>query len=151
MSNEFSSIVFFLAVISGESMGKKSKVRTLTPVHYLDFGIQAGSKWSQPTPANWNTVAYILKGSVRFGSEQAEAHEVVVFGGGDRVDFHNAAIDGSEARLLLLSGLPTNEPVAKRGPFVMNTEQELDQAFDDYRVGKNGFENAPGWKSKPVS
>ena len=56
------------------------------------------------------------------------------FGDGDVVRLRSVA----GARLLLLAGVPTNEPVARYGPFVMNTRKELEQAFDDYRNGKMG-------------
>lgn len=51
-------------------------------------------------------------------------------------------------RVLLLAGQPLNEPICNYGPFVLNNEKQLQEAFDDFRAGRNGFEAAPKWKSE---
>lgn len=53
-----------------------------------------------------------------------------------------------QSQFLILAGKPLNEPIAQRGPFVMNTQEELQEAINDYYYGRNGFEGAQGWKSK---
>lgn len=52
-----------------------------------------------------------------------------------------------DTRLLLIAGKPLDEPIANYGPFVLNTKEQLQQAFDDFHSGKNGFEAAPTWRS----
>ncbi|XP_013858440.1 pirin [Austrofundulus limnaeus] len=136
------------AVISGEALGAKSKVYTRTPTLYLDFKMQAGSVHVQPVPAGWTAFIYTLSGSVHVGPEeqQVEPHHTVVFGDGDCVRFENK---GSEvSHFVLIAGEPINEPVVQHGPFVMSTEEEIQQAMLDYRRGQNGFERAPKWRSK---
>jgi len=54
----------------------------------------------------------------------------------------------TSAQFLLFAGRPIGEPIVQHGPFVMNTREEIEKTIDDYRRGRNGFERAPGWKSK---
>jgi len=54
----------------------------------------------------------------------------------------------ADTRIVLLAGQPLNEPIANYGPFVLTTQEQLKQAFDDFQTGKNGFENARRWKSE---
>jgi len=137
-------------VIAGESMGVKSKVYTRTPTLYLDFTLQPNAKLSQPIPAQWTCFVYILSGTVLIGpSESATAgkphHTLVLSSEGSTLDVVN---NGSEVcHFVVIGGQPLNEPVVQHGPFVMNTEEEIQQAFKDFRNGKNGFENADSWKS----
>lgn len=73
--------------------------------------------------------------------------EVGVFmGNGSEVEFVNKG--SKECRFIFMAGLPLGEPVAQHGPFVMNTDDELELTIRDFQRGKNGFEGAPGWKSK---
>ncbi|XP_047435682.1 pirin [Mugil cephalus] len=139
-----------IAVISGEALGAKSKVLTRTPTVYLDFRMQPGSQFVQPIHLGWTAFIYTLSGSVHTGPEQeqqqVEPHHTVVFGDGDSVRVENK---GSEvSHFVLVAGEPINEPVVRRGPFVMNTEEEINQTIEDYQAGKNGFERAKNWRSK---
>ena len=135
-------------ILAGEALGKKSEVRTRTPSYYLDVTLQKEAKFTQSIPQGWTTFCYILDGNVNIGpgSKNIPAHHTVVFNrDGDFVEFVNKS--NTEARFVLISGEPIGEPVAKHGPFVMNTPEEIEQTFDDYRNYKNGFENARNWKS----
>jgi len=137
-------------IIAGESMGVRSKVYTRTPTMYLDFEMNPESSLSQVVPAGWNAFVYILSGSAKFGpvgSQHAgEPHSTLVLStDANSLDMQN---DGPEkCHFVLIGGQPLNEPVVQQGPFVMNTQEEIKQAFDDYRKGKNGFEKAEGWHS----
>jgi redox-sensitive bicupin YhaK (pirin superfamily) len=81
---------------------------------------------------------YVFQGSVLVGNEGREVHDgqLAVLGTGDCVRFRGAA--DTLGRLLLLSGVPIAEPVARYGPFVMNTQQELVEAMQDYQSGRMG-------------
>lgn len=137
-------------VIAGESLELKSKVRTRTPAYYLDFKLEPNSKHQQQFPNSWTVFAYTLAGTVRFGpsaeQKEVEPHHVVVFAEGEMVEVEN--VGQSSAHFVLIGGQPIGEPVVQYGPFAMTSQEEIQQAFKDYREGKNGFENAPHWKSK---
>ncbi|CAD5120292.1 DgyrCDS8867 [Dimorphilus gyrociliatus] len=137
-------------IIAGESMNVKSKIITKTPTVYLDFTLKPGSKFEQATFKGWSTFAYILDGIISFGGDGEEKdvsrHNTAIFSDGDSVRFINK---GSEtARFVFISGKPIGEPVCRRGPFVMTTQEEIEQALSDFKNGVNGFENAREWKSK---
>lgn len=141
-------------VIAGESMGVKSPVYTRTPTMYLDFVMNPGSHFTQAVPPGWNAFVYILSGLAKFGPP-AEQHTgephctLLLSNDGTGLDVIN---DGNEScHFVLIAGRPINEPVVQHGPFVMNTKEEVEQAFRDYSSGKNGFEKAKSWKSSVYS
>ncbi|XP_072287459.1 pirin isoform X1 [Pyxicephalus adspersus] len=139
-----------VTVISGESMGIKSKVYTRTPTLYLDFKLEKGAKHIQEVPKGWTAFIYTLSGLISVGPEDAqkkvEAHHTAVLDDGDNVIFENK--DEGLAHFVLIAGEPINEPVVQHGPFVMNTREEIAQTIEDYSFCKNGFEKAKTWKSK---
>ena len=132
-------------------MGIKSPVRTRTPTYYLDFHLEPNSKrFAQEIPEDWTTFAYTLKGKIKFLGEDKdkviEAHHTVVFEEKNaKLEFQNAGDE--EAHFVLIAGKPIKEPIVQHGPFVMNTREEIQQAFMDYQLSKNGFENAKNWAS----
>uniref|UniRef100_A0A674PLI6 Pirin n=1 Tax=Takifugu rubripes TaxID=31033 RepID=A0A674PLI6_TAKRU len=139
-----------VAVISGEALGAKSKVFTRTSILYLDFWLQAGALHVQPVPSGWTAFIYTLSGSIHVGPEEeeqeVEAHHTILFGDGDCVKVQNKSSEASH--FVLIAGDPIGEPVAQHGPFVMTTEEEIQQAISDYQSGRNGFERARNWRSK---
>ncbi|KAK6975377.1 pirin [Biomphalaria glabrata] len=137
-------------VIAGEAFDIKSPVYTRTPVYYLDFKMSPGSQLDQPVPKDWNTFVYILSGEAWFGPEEksqlCRSHHTVTFKtDGDSVHVHNKS--GHLCHFVVISGEPINEPVVQLGPFVMTTQEEIKQTFNDYTNSKNGFENAATWNS----
>ena len=127
-------------VIAGKSLGKTAVIETRTPIYFLHFTIQPGGEIVQPVPAGYNALVYLIAGQLRTGKEQKAVREgqMARLGDGDRVRLAVAHDAATAADLLLLAGLPLNEPVARYGPFVMNTEAEIRQAFRDYQSGTMG-------------
>lgn len=102
---------------------------------YIDVTIPPNGEYSQPITEGHNTFAYIIGGEVSFGGdgETVSPSNLVTFGKGDGVYAHAG---GTGGRFLLLSGQPLGEEIARHGPFVMNTDKEIEQAILDYRNGK---------------
>lgn len=126
-------------VIAGESLGIRGAIQSRTPILYLHLTLAPGASFSQPVPKTFNAFAYVIRGQAQFGAESGiqDEQRLVVFGhDGDAVSIANPG--ATPVSLLLIAGEPIGEPVARYGPFVMNTRQELVQAFEDYRSGKMG-------------
>ncbi|CAA7042466.1 unnamed protein product [Microthlaspi erraticum] len=137
-------------VIAGSSMGVQSTYHTKTPIMFLDFTLKPRSLTIQTVPETWSAFAYVIEGDEgvfsSLGSSTVHAHTVVVFGPGDQVCVRNTSRSRS-LRFLLIAGEPIGEPVVQKGPFVMNSQAEIDTAFGDYCNAKNGFELAKSWSS----
>ena len=130
-----------VSVIAGEAMGQKAVIETRIPIIYLHFRIKPGGVVAQKVPGTHNTFAYVVDGAGLFGAERerAEDGQMVLFAqDGEEVKIENASDANSTLNVLLIGGLPLNEPVARYGPFVMNTKEEIYQAVEDYRLGKMG-------------
>ncbi len=113
-------------------------VQPLTQPVYFDVALDAGAAFEEPLPTGHTAVVYVIDGSLRLadesGAEQSLGRDQLgVLGDGDALALE-AGDEG--ARFLLIAGKPLGEPIARAGPFVMNTEQELRQAFIDYQSGK---------------
>lgn len=128
-------------VIAGESLGKHAAIETRTPITYLHFTLQPGASVEQPIPAVYNAFAYVIDGSGAVGPHATPAVEgqLAVFAkDGESVQLANPADAKAPFNVLLIGGAPLGEPVARYGPFVMNTKAELYQAFEDFRSGRMG-------------
>ena len=101
--------------------------------------VSAGAQVRLPWRADFNALAYVLAGSGTVGVEKRPIRmgQLAAFGAGDAITFA-AGPDAGDMDILLLGGEPIGEPVAAYGPFVMNTREELVQAFEDYQAGRLG-------------
>ena len=128
-------------VIAGEAFGVRAVIDTRTPIEYLHFELRPGAKVVQPLPNGHNAFAFVISGVGRFGSDGREAREndaVFFETDGDEVAIEASADAKGPLSVLLIAGQPLGEPVARYGPFVMNTVEEIQQAFDDFRNGRMG-------------
>ncbi|WP_165089870.1 pirin family protein [Neisseria yangbaofengii] len=127
----------YLRLIAGEKDGVKGAADTFTEMNVWDGVIHAGKEAVLAIPETHNLSVVVLRGNAVFNDkEQATAGQLVSFektGG----DIHIKA-GSEEVKILLLSGIPIDEPVVGYGPFVMNTAEEIRQAFSDFRSGKFG-------------
>lgn len=119
----------------GDVQGPISQPAT-DPV-YLDIALEAGRAWDYALPVGHNAFAYVFEGALTVGegdeARSLETHEMGVLGGGDVLQVRAGS---RPARLIVVAGRPLREPVMRHGPFVMNTRQELMQAFVDFQEGR---------------
>jgi redox-sensitive bicupin YhaK (pirin superfamily) len=126
-------------VIAGEALGARAATTTFTPILYVHATLQPGGALSLPVATGWNALVYLFEGRARVGRDaRLVPPGTMVILKDDGAEVSLAAEGGSTAQALVLAGRPIGEPVARHGPFVMSTEQELRQAFDDYRAGRMG-------------
>ena len=126
-------------VIAGESLGARAVIDTRTPIAYFDVELEPGAVLEQPLGEDFNAFAYVVEGGGLFDDERTPGrpHELVLF----RNDGETARLEaaaGSKLRALLIAGKPLDEPVARAGPFVMNSRAEVVQAFEDFQAGRLG-------------
>ena len=122
-------------VIAGAFEGKRGPAKTFSPINVWDVRVKAGHRVEFKVPDGYTTAVFVLKGSIQLGSDEvAEAEMAVLAAEGEAFAF-----DASEdSTLLVLNGQPLNEPVVGYGPFVMNTQDEIEQAFSDFQSGQMG-------------
>lgn len=128
-------------VIAGEALGARAAIETRTPIVYLHYTIKPGGSVAQVVPEGFNVFAYVIDGEGRFGSDSRAGRDgqMILFDSdGEEARISNPSDAREDLDVLLLGGLPLGEPVTRYGPFVMNTEAEIHQAFDDFRSGRMG-------------
>jgi redox-sensitive bicupin YhaK (pirin superfamily) len=121
-------------IVAGEALGKRAVIETHTPIVYQDWTLEPGADVTLPLDRAQRVLAYVFEGSVRVGEREVHDGQLAILGDGDDVRLRAT----THGRLLLLGGVPHNEPVARYGPFVMNSERELVEAFQDFRSGRMG-------------
>jgi redox-sensitive bicupin YhaK (pirin superfamily) len=130
-------------VIAGKVNGTTGPIaQPATDPTYLDLALEPGATFTQSLSTDYAAFLYVFEGSLQVGvppeASVLRAHELGVLGeGGEiRLEGVTAGAGGKVARAILVAGRPLREPVAKYGPFVMNTREELQQAFEDFQHGR---------------
>jgi redox-sensitive bicupin YhaK (pirin superfamily) len=121
--------------VAGELLGARGPVSGVaTEPVYLDVALQPGAQVEIPLPVTHNAFAYVFEGDgVQVGTEMLARSELGVLSPGDSLLL---VANDKPARVLVVAGKPLNEPVAKYGPFVMNTPEQIVQAMQDYQAGR---------------
>ncbi|GAB9471707.1 Pirin-like protein [Globisporangium polare] len=128
-------------VFAGEVFGTTGPIQTEAPVTYIHFILKEGAELEYTIPQGRNALVYMLSGSGMCAGKAIYAHEAIVMEKkGEGVQLSASANEGLE--VVIISGQPLDEPVVQYGPFVMTTQEEIRQAFEDFQGSKNGFENA---------
>lgn len=127
----------FVELIAGEYDGHKGPAFTFTPLHMMNAKLKAGGKAEFNFPAHFNTAALVIEGSITInGTENVKPDHFALF----KNEGETFTIEAKEdAVILIISGEPINEPIFPHGPFVMNSREEIMQAFEDFNTGKFGY------------
>jgi hypothetical protein len=124
-------------VIAGAALGIQGVIETRIPILFLHLKLAPGAVHVQEIPQTENAFAFVIDGEATFSGTRAGQNQVALF---DRatglLEIANQAAE--PVSLLLIAGEPIGEPVARYGPFVMNSKAELQQAVEDFREGRMG-------------
>jgi len=126
-----------IEVIAGDYYGVKGSASTFSPIHVYNARLNHLGKAELSFPAKYNTGIMVIEGSIRINdSEVVNADEFIHFKNeGTIIEIEALA----SSTILVLSGEPINEPISQYGPFLMNTQEEIQQAISDYNRGKFGY------------
>jgi len=126
-----------IEVIAGAYKNIKGVASTFSPIHMLNAKLKTGAKADFSFPNTYNTTLLVIEGSITVnGLEKVPTDHLALF---ENTGEHFEIEATDDAIVLVLSGEPLNEPIAAHGPFVMNTKQELIDAFNDFNNGKFGY------------
>jgi redox-sensitive bicupin YhaK (pirin superfamily) len=127
----------YVELIAGEYKGVKGPAFTFTPVNMFNARLQKGAVADFTFDRDFNTGILLIEGEVRVNDSAIAPSDHFVLFGHDGEDFKIEALH--DAVVLVLSGEPINEPIASYGPFVMNTQEEIKEAYNDFYDGKFGY------------
>jgi quercetin 2,3-dioxygenase len=124
-------------VLAGDAFGVTGPVHTATPWTYVHVTLAPGARVEQPVPHGWTATAYVFGGAGQIGAREVRRGDYAVFADdGDTIALENTGTEPLDA--LLLSARPIGEPMVRYGPFVMNSVDEIERAFEDFRAGRFG-------------
>lgn len=126
-----------IEVIAGEYQNQKGPAFTFSPVHMMNAKLKNGGKAAFTFPENFNTAALVIEGSIIVNDEEKTPLNHLVLFQNEGEDFTIEAAEDSI--VLIISGMPLNEPIFPHGPFVMNSREEIMQAFEDFNLGRFGY------------
>jgi redox-sensitive bicupin YhaK (pirin superfamily) len=124
-----------ISIVAGEFESKIGPAKTYSPQTLLRVQAELGAKLQIPIPQTYNTLLYVLNGTLMVDGQKVKAKDMVWFkNNGECIDLETTAT----TRFIILSGEPIGEPIASYGPFVMNSQEELQQAVNDFHNGNMG-------------
>ncbi|WP_417363132.1 pirin family protein [Galbibacter sp.] len=124
-------------VIAGDYQGNKGPASTFSPVHLYNVRLKKGAKTNLAFPAHYTTAMLMIEGDAKVNDTAEAPQDHFVMFSDDGESFSIEAL--TDTVILILSGEPLKEPIASHGPFVMNTKEELVEAFQDFNMGKFGY------------
>eukprot|EP00891_Asterochloris_glomerata_P003526 jgi/Astpho2/3526/fgenesh1_pm.00057_%23_4_t len=119
-------------VMAGQHNSTVGPIKMRNPGLLMDVTVEKGGKFVQEIPEEWTAFAYVAQGSGKLSGTRGSAEQALVFGKGNLVEASTE--DAAGLRFLLIAGKPMNEPIVQHGPFVMNTREEIQQAFEDFQA-----------------
>ncbi|TMW70957.1 pirin family protein [Alteribacter natronophilus] len=130
-------------VIAGDTAGKRGPLESVVPITMTEVHLDEGAEWTLPLPADHNAFLYVLSGDMTFGENEVRLAKH----GAGTLSFQEDAVDGEESgltiranarrsKVLVYSGKPIREEIVPYGPFVMNTMEEIRDAYRDFNAGK---------------
>jgi redox-sensitive bicupin YhaK (pirin superfamily) len=125
-------------LIAGEALGSHAVIETRTPMGLSDWTLEPGADVTQRVPAGHTGLVYVFGGRALVAGQPVVDGQLAILGEGDAVRLGASPAAPGPARLLVLHGAPLGEPVARYGPFVMNTGREVEEALEDFRAGRLG-------------
>lgn len=125
-----------IEIIAGTYKDQKGPASTFSPVHVMNARLKKDGKAAFSFPSGFNTAALVIEGSITVNEQKAAVNHLVLF----RNDGENFTVSAQEdSIILIISGMPLDEPIYAHGPFVMNSREEIMQAFEDYNMGRFGY------------
>lgn len=127
----------FVEIIAGTYQDKKGPASTFSPVHVMNAKLKKDGKADFSFPADFNTAALVIEGSININDEgKIPVNHFILF----KNEGESFTIEAKEdSIILIISGMALNEPIYAHGPFVMNSRDEIMQAFEDYNLGRFGY------------
>ena len=119
-------------LLSGNLGGVQGAAKGFYPIDYFDVKFKPGQSAEIPVAADRSAFGIVVAGSGEISGQKISRGDLPILGAGDVIQFKG----DDELRVIVVAGKPIKEPVARYGPFVMNTPQEIEQAFVDYEAGK---------------
>jgi redox-sensitive bicupin YhaK (pirin superfamily) len=125
-------------VLSGSYLDHKSPAENFYPFQYLDVQLEPGKKWNLNTSIHWNYILYPIEGDLQIKEEETILKErtLALLSKGDQLELKN--VSNTNSKFLVFGGQPIGEPMIQYGPFVMNFENEIHEAINDFNSGKLG-------------
>jgi len=118
-------------VVAGEAMGAKAVIDTVIPIQFIHYKMQADSNLNHEVASDLNAMVYMFGGGAMINGKLVEDGQLALLSEGNEIDL----VSEQGAEFLVLAGPEINEPIARYGPFVMNTRQEIHQAVMDFQNG----------------
>ena len=124
-------------VIAGESHGVAGAMqRETTEPLYLDLHLEPGARFEQPLAPEFNAFVYVYRGEVAVGDQPVRRQRMAILANTPGSDGIVISTGPEAAKAILIAGRPLGEPIAQYGPFVMNTNEQIYQAVEDFRAGR---------------